>query len=48
MTLKSRPIAATFTTITASQLALGIYLIFLTATHPCGSWAFNRSFPTTV
>ena len=41
MTGRSKLIAATFVMITASQLALGIYLTFLTATHPGMSWTLN-------
>ena len=48
MTLKSRLVAGTFTTITASQLALGMYLTFLTATNPGVSWTFDGSLLTPV
>ena len=34
MTCRSRPVAIAFSVITASQLAFGIYLVFLAATHP--------------
>ena len=43
MTGKRRPIAVAFAIITATQLALGIYAIFLTATHPGGPWALSGS-----
>jgi len=36
MTGKSRPIAVAFAVIAASQLALGIYMTFMIATHPGG------------
>ena len=39
MTGGSKPIAAVFMMIAGSQFALGIYLTFLTATHPGRSWA---------
>jgi len=38
---KSRPIAAALALITTSQLALGIYRIYLAATHAGGHWMFN-------
>ena len=43
MTGGSRPIATVFILITASQLALGIYLIYLTALHAGGPWSLSRS-----
>jgi hypothetical protein len=43
VTRKSRPIAAAFTVIAASQLALGIYLTFLTATHAGEPLTFSKS-----
>jgi hypothetical protein len=43
VTGKSRLIAAALATVTASQLALGIYLTFLMATHPGGPWALGGS-----
>ena len=34
MTGRNKPIAAVFVVIAVSQFGLGIYLTFLTATHP--------------
>ena len=43
MTGKSRPIAVALAVITASQLALGIYMTFVAATHAGEAWALVGS-----